>query len=275
MREVQEEAIGAVRRPWEYAGRWALVTGASAGIGEAFAHALARRGMNVVLTARRAERLEQLSGALQRKYRVRTAVVPADLAEPGAAERMWEEAGRGREIHLLVNNAGFGAKGRFAELDRERQAGMVRLNCTALLELMHLALPGMRARGEGGIVNVASIAAFQPIPLLATYGATKAFVLSLSQAVAEETRGSGVRVVALCPGPVITEFQEAAGTVVTERTPGLRSPEEVVEAALEALEEGRDTVVPGAVNYLGTVAARVFPRSWVIRAAKVLMRRLR
>jgi len=260
---------------WEYRGRWALVTGASAGIGEAFAHALASRGMNVVLTARRAERLEELAHALAGEHGVQTAHVAADLGAPGAAERVWDEAARGRDIHLLVNNAGFGAKGGFDEVDRARQAEMVQLNCTALLELMHLALPAMRARGAGGIVNVASVAAFQPIPQLAAYGASKAFVLSLSQAVAEECRGSGVRVVALCPGPVATEFQAVAGTQVSARTPGLLEAREVVEAALEALEKGRDTVVPGVLNHLGTVAARVLPRSWVVKVAKEVMKRAR
>jgi short-subunit dehydrogenase len=275
MRSTQDEQAGAAPGAWEYAGRWALVTGASAGIGEAFAHALARRGMHVVLTARRAERLEELARALESRHGVRTAVVAADLGEPGAAERVWAEAGEGREIHLLVNNAGFGAKGPFVELDRARQVEMVRLNCTALMELMHLALPEMQARRAGGIVNVASIAAFQPVPLLAAYAASKAFVLSLSQAVADEARGSGVRVVALCPGPVLTEFQQVAGTELSPGSPGVLPAEEVAEAALEALEAGRDTVVPGAINHLGTVAARLFPRSWVLRAAKRMMKKYR
>ena len=258
-----------------YTGRWALVTGASAGIGEAFAHALAGRGMNLVLTARRADRLSRLADLVAGEHGVKAAYVAADLGEPGAAERVWKEATEGREIHLLVNNAGFGAKGRFDEVDRARQAEMVQLNCTALLELMHLALPAMRARGAGGIVNVASVAAFQPIPQLATYGASKAFVLSLSQAVAEENRDRGVRVVALCPGPVATEFQAVAGTRVSERTPGLLEAREVAEAALRALDEGKDTVVPGAINHLGTVAARLFPRSWVLKAAKTVMKKYR
>lgn len=257
---------------WSYRGRRALVTGASAGIGEAFAHALARRGMDLVLTARRAERLERLAGLLRGEHGVEVRVVPADLAEPGEAARVWAEAGEGGPIHLLVNNAGFGAKGRFDEIGRERQAEMVRLNCTALLELMHLAVAEMRARGAGAVVNVASVAAFQPVPQLATYAAGKAFVLSLSQAVAEESRGSGVRVLALSPGPVATEFQEVAGTEVTERTPGLLDAPEVVEAALEALERGRSEVVPGALNRLGTVAARIFPQTWVLRAAKTIMK---
>lgn len=260
---------------WEYRGRWALVTGASSGIGEAFARALARRGMSVVLTARRADRLERLSAELRAAHGVEAETIAADLGAPGAAARVWEEAQREREIHLLVNNAGFGAKGRFDEVELERQEEMVRLNCTAPLELMHGALREMRARGRGGIVNVASVAAFQPVPELATYAASKAFVLSLSEAVAEECRGSGVRILALNPGPVATGFQEVAGTQVTEKTIGLLPAEQVVEAALKALEAGKSSVTPGTVNHLGTIAGRVFPRSLVLRTAKTIMKKLR
>ncbi|HEX2190365.1 MAG TPA: SDR family oxidoreductase [Longimicrobiaceae bacterium] len=266
---------GGERGGWEYAGRWGLVTGASSGIGEEVARRLASRGMSLVLAARREERLAELAEELRRAHGVEAVALPADLGKPGAAGVLWLEATDGREIHLVVNNAGFGMKGRFDELSLERQAEMVRLNCTAPMELTHLALPPMRARGSGGIVNVASVAAFQPIPELAVYAASKAFVLALSQAVAEEQRGSGVRVVALCPGPVATGFQEVAGTRVSERTPGIMTAGEVAEAALRALEAGRDTVVPGVLNRLGTVAGRVFPRSLVLRAAKTILKRLR
>ena len=259
---------------WEYSG-WALVTGASSGMGDAIARALAARGMSVLLAARRAERLRELAVELRREYRVDAEAIPADLGKPAAAGVLWIEATDGREIHLLVNNAGFGLKGRFDALSLDRQAEMVRLNCTALMELTHLALPGMRERRAGGIVNVSSVAAFQPVPDLAVYAASKAFVLSLTQAVAEESRGSGVRVLALCPGPVATGFQEVAGTQVTGRTPGIMTAEEVAEATLRALEAGDDTVVPGALNRLGTIAGRMFPRSLVVRAAKTVMRKMR
>jgi short-subunit dehydrogenase len=260
---------------WEYAGRWALVTGASSGIGEAFARRLARLHMRLALSARREERLRDLAAELRRAHGTETVVIPADLGKPGAAGVLWLEATDGREVHLLVNNAGFGLKGRFDGLSLERQAEMVRLNCTALMELTHLALPGMRARGAGAIVNVASVAAFQPIPDMAVYAASKAFVLSLTQAVAEEQRGSGVRVMALCPGPVATGFQEVAGTQVSGRTPGIMESDEVVAATLRALEAGGDTVVPGALNRLGTVAGRMLPRSIVVRAAKTVLKRMR
>lgn len=260
---------------WEYRNRWALVTGASAGIGEAFARELARRGMHLVLTARREERLRALAEELAARYAVQTAVVPADLAEPGEAVRMWDAATEGRTVHLLVNNAGFGLRGTFADLPRDHQVEMVRVNCTALLELAHLALPTMRERRDGGIVNVASIAAFQPVPQLATYAATKAFVLSLSEALHEEMRGSGVRILALCPGPVPTEFQQVAGTSVSPGTLGYRTAEQVVEATLSALEDNERVVVPGTVNRLGTLAGRWVPRSILLRAAKQVMEKFR
>ena len=260
---------------WSYRGRWALVTGASAGIGEAFARELARRGMNLVLAARREDRLRALAAELHAAFRVRAVAVPADLGKPGAPGVLWAEAAEGREIHLLVNNAGFGLKGRFDELPLERQAEMVRVNCIAAMDLAHYALRRMRERGEGGIVNVASVAGYQPIPFLATYAASKAFVVALSQALAEECRGTGVRVVTLNPGPVATEFQSVAGTRVSEKTLGIRTPEEVVEAGLRGLEGRQRTVTPGLTNQLLVSFVRVAPRSGVVRAAKAFMNRLR
>jgi short-subunit dehydrogenase len=260
---------------WSWRGRWALVTGASSGIGEVFARELARRGMHLVLVARREDRLRALANELAAAHRVRTAVIPADLGKPGAPGVLWAEATDGREIHLLVNNAGFGLKGRFDELPLERQAEMVRVNCVAPLDLAHLAMRGMRARGSGGIVNVASIAGYQPIPYLAAYSATKAFLITLSEAMAEEARGSGVRVVTQNPGPVATEFQQVAGTQVNAKTAGILSPEEVVAQAIRALERGSRTVTPGALNRAAAYAARVSPRGLVVRAAKTILTRMR
>ena len=261
--------------PWSYRERWALVTGASAGIGEAFARALARRGMHVALAARREDRLRAVADELAAAHRVRTAVLPADLAEPGAAAALWTAAtADGRDIHLLVNNAGFGLKGSFAELPVDRQSEMVRVNCIAPLELAHAALRHMRGRG-GGIVNVASVAGYQPIPLLATYAASKAFVVTLSEALAEEVRADGIRIVTLNPGPGRTEFQHVAGTEVAPRAPGVRTAGEVAEAALHALETGRRRVTPGAINALGTVVGRVAPRSVLVRATTAVMKKLR
>jgi len=262
------------RDTWEYRGRWVLVTGASSGIGEAFARELARRGMHLALAARREDRLRALAGELASAHRVRTHVVPIDLGETGAAGELWRQASEGRDIHLLVNNAGFGLKGPFHELPLERQAEMVRVNCIAPMELAHHALGRMRGRGAG-IINVASVAGAQPIPLIAAYAASKAFLISLSEALNLESRDAGVRVVTVNPGPVKTGFQAVAGTEVSDRSPGVRTPEQVVDAALRALEAGRMTVTPGLPNRLAVAAVRVAPRGLVIRAAKAVMSRLR
>lgn len=259
--------------PWHYRDRWALITGASAGLGEVFAHRLAERGMHLVLTARREDRLHALAQDLRARHGVETFVIPADLGEQRAPAWIWEQASRERPIHLLVNNAGFGAQGRFDEVPLARQVDMVQLNCTALLELAHFALPPMRERGEGGIINVASLASFQAIPSLATYAATKAFVLSLSQALWAENRSAGVRVLALCPGRTPTEFQEVAGTGDAEGTFGARTPEQVVAAGLQALERGASYVVPGLENHLASWLIRLAPGSVVTRALKRVVQR--
>ncbi|MFL5384965.1 MAG: SDR family NAD(P)-dependent oxidoreductase [Longimicrobiaceae bacterium] len=262
------------RSDWTYRGRWALVTGASAGIGEAFARELARRGMNVALAARREDRLRRLADEIGRAHRVHTLVIPIDLGRERAAEALWMAVSASRQIHLLVNNAGFGLKGPFTELPLERQAEMVRVNCIAPLELAHHALRHMRGRG-GGIVNVASVAGFQPIPLMATYAASKAFLLAFSEALTEEAREHGVRVVVVNPGPVKTEFQEVAGTEVRGRAPGLLTSEQIVDAALAGLEAGKRTVTPGLFNRVSTTAVRIAPHGMVIRFAKLAMKKLR
>lgn len=258
---------------WEYRGRWALVTGASAGLGEVFARELAARGMHLVLTARREDRLQALAATLRGRHEVGVEVIAADLADPDAPRRLWETASAGHPIHLLVNNAGFGAQGAFAEVPLERQLEMVRVNCTAVLELAHHAAREMIPRGDGGIINVSSIAAFQPVPTMATYGASKAFVLSLSQAVREEARGTGVRILALCPGRTPTEFQAVAGTGPTEGAFGVRTPELIVADGLRALERGAGYSVPGVENFLAAWLVRVLPRSAVTRAVKRLLKR--
>jgi short-subunit dehydrogenase len=254
--------------PFAYRDRWALVTGASMGIGEAFARALAARGMNVVLCARSGDRLAALAAELEAEHAVRAAVVVADLARPGAAARAWAEAGRDRIIHLLVNNAGFGLHGRFDERPIDRQSEMVALNCTALLELAHLALGEMRPRGSGAIVNVGSVAAFQPVPFKAVYAATKAFVLSLTQALVEENRGSGVRILCVSPGPTPTGFQAVAGSRVREGQVGVLRAEQVVDAALAALDAGKTHVAPGFANRVSTVFGRMLPPALAARIAR-------
>jgi short-subunit dehydrogenase len=255
--------------------RWALVTGASSGIGEAFARALATKGMNLVLAARREEQLRALAEQLSGEHGVQAEVAAIDLGGPGSAERLWAEAAQDRPIHLLVNNAGFGLRGRFEALTGSRLAEMVQLNCVTLMELAHLALPGMRERGEGGIINVGSIVSFQPVPLMAAYAASKAFVLSLSEALREENRGSGVRVLALCPGPVPSGFQDVAGTTIGERTLGVVSAAEVVRLALRGLDRDAGVIVPGIANRAGAVAAQLLPRGLAARIAGQVVRKMR
>jgi short-subunit dehydrogenase len=256
--------------PFEYRGRWALVTGASMGIGEAFARALAARGMNVVLCARSADRLAALAREIEAQHGVRTHVVPVDLGQPGAPTQAWAQASRADDIHLLINNAGFGLHGRFEALSAERQREMVTLNCTAVLELAHLALGEMRARGSGGIVNLASLVAYQPVPWMATYAATKAFVLSLSESLAEENREAGVRVLCVSPGPTPSGFQAVAGTRLRPGQPGYLQPPEVVAAALDAFDAGKTHMAPGFANTFATVLGRLLPLGTVTRMARRL-----
>jgi uncharacterized protein len=254
---------------WSYRGRRALVTGASAGIGEAFAGTLAARGMDLVLAARREERLREMAERLTREHGIACEVVAVDLAEDGAPERLWQAAMAGGPIHLLVNNAGVGAQGPFAEVPLERQRTMIRLNVEAVVELTHLALGEMRPLGSGGIINVSSIASFLPLPHLAVYAASKAFVQTFTEAVWAEARKEGVRVVALAPGRTPTEFQAVAGTgKVTMRTFGARTPAAVAEAGLVALEGGKEAVVPGLANRLIAGIPRLLPRKWIARVVR-------
>jgi short-subunit dehydrogenase len=260
-------------RAWSYRGRWALVTGASAGLGEEFARQLARRGMNLVLAARREDRLQRLAAELRERHGVSAVALAADLSVAGEAGRLWARARVGRTIHLLVNNAGFGAQGRFDTVELDRLTEMVQVDCVALMELAHHALADFREMGDGGIINVASLASFQPVPLLATYAAAKAFVLSLSESLWVENRDAGVRVTALCPGRTPTEFQAVAGTGSTKGAFGLRSPGVVIEEGLSAFEKGRSYVVPGMENHLASWLVRLLPRSAVTRALKGIVQR--
>src|SRR5438876_227051 len=223
-------------------GEWALVTGASAGIGTAFARELAAQSVNVVLVARRADRLEALAAELREKHSVKTRVVPEDLERDGAAERLLEWV-RDLEIGILVNNAGFSMHGRFDRVPREKILGMIRVNCLAVAGLTHALLPAMRARGRGAVIIVSSAAAYQPLGYAATYAATKAFDLMLGEALWAENRGTGVDVLVLSPGPVDTEFQTVAGEMPH---PGA-SPESVVDIAFAALGK-KPSVVAGTFN---------------------------
>ena len=245
----------------------AIVTGASAGIGEGFARRLARAGYDLVLVARRRDRLDRLAGDLTSKHGCAAEVIEADLAtEDGVAAV--EERLRSQEIDLLVNNAGFGTIGEFAALPIERELEEIDLNIRALVRLTHAALAAMTARGRGAIINVASTAAFQPIPNNATYSASKAFVLHFSEAVHEEAKEHGVTVTCLCPGPVKTEFQEVSG-LDEGRIPAMAwtGVDTVVESAYSAMRAGRAIVVPGALNVAASASSRMMPRFLVRRIA--------
>jgi short-subunit dehydrogenase len=252
----------------------ALVTGASSGIGTGYARALRSRGERLVLVARRAVRLESLARELGGEPHA--LALPVDLAAPGAAEsiRASLEA-RGIAVDFLVNCAGLGHTAPFEVQPPEAIRAMLDVNVRALVELTHLFLPGMRARGRGRIVNVASNAAFQPVPYLAVYAATKSFVLSFTEGLAEELRGTGVRVQALCPGITATEFLEVAGThrgLLVTRMP-MMTAGEVVEASLRGLDRGRVRVVAGWPNrLLGVVVQRLAPRVVARRVAGALYR---
>lgn len=237
-----------------------LITGASAGLGVEFAKALSARGERLVLAARRRDRLEALASELGNAR-----AVAIDLGEAGAAGRLMADlAAHGETVATLINNAGFGLWGRFASLDGARERQMIDLNCGALVELCHAVIPAMIERGDGAILNLASTAAFQPGPGMATYFATKAFVLSFSEALHEELVKSGVKVTALCPGPTRTEFGDVAGFKGNGMLDRLSaSSEEVVAAGLKALDANRAVVIPGLVNKLGAQGHRFFPRTLV------------
>jgi short-subunit dehydrogenase len=239
--------------------RTALVTGASSGIGEAFARELAARDFDLLLTARRADRLEVLAAELRAKHGARVDVVAGDLAKADGIRHVCKSC-QGRDIDLLVNNAGFGSHGLFVDLDPARLGAEVALNVQAPMLLARELLPPMIARGHGGVINLASTAAFQPVAKLAVYGATKAFVLNFSEALWAECHGTGVRVLALCPGPTETAFFRVADEAWAKTFSRLETPEEVVRLGLNALARDRPSVIVGWKNYLLAVSTRFAPR---------------
>ena len=251
-----------------YGGSWVLVTGASAGIGAEFARQFAARGANVVLVARRADKLAALAREINDAHGVEARAVPCDLADAVERSKLPDALSRqGIVVDHLVNNAGFGSAGPFAGAEGSREMAMVRLNCEAVVELTHRFLPGMLERRRGGVINVASTAAYQPLPFMATYAASKAFVLSFSLALAEELQDSEVRVLGLCPGPVPTEFQEVARIELKAERVAVLSAEQTVSSALAGYAAGRRLVVPGALNKAGATLARLVP--WRITSSVV------
>jgi short-subunit dehydrogenase len=250
----------------------ALVTGASAGIGRELAAILAREGHDLVLVARREDELTTLAGELKERYGADARVIPADLAQPDAAQLLVDELGASATVDVLVNNAGFGGHGSFAERTRDEDLRMIAVNVTALTDLTKLVLPGMVARGRGRILNVASTAAFQPGPFMAVYYASKAYVLSFSEALAEEVRGSGVTVTCLCPGVTITEFQQVAGVedITLNKGPLAMTATAVAEAAYKGLARGKRLVIPGVHNKIGAQSVRVTPRGLILKVVRRL-----
>jgi short-subunit dehydrogenase len=258
-----------------FADRWVLVTGASSGLGEELAKRLAEQGAHLVLTARREERLRNLASDLKRVNGIDALVIPADLAHPdGAGTVLRTLAERRVAITHLVNNAGFGSAGAFADLDPERENAMVELNVGAVVRLTRALLGPMIRAGEGGVLNVASTAGFQPVPFMATYAATKAFVTSFTLALAAELHGTGVRAMALCPGPVPTEFQATAGFSRQALPFAALTPNRTIRRGLEAYERGEHLCTPGLVNGAQAFASRLLPQGLLTWAAARTMRRL-
>src|SRR2546421_7755004 len=249
-----------------------LITGASSGIGEAFARKLATQGHDLLLVARSEDKLIALCNELGRSQNIRAQYVAIDLSERDAPARLLAETvKRNLEIDLLINNAGFGSMGDFAKLDLELELKMIDLNVRSLVELTHRFLTSMRERKRGSIINVASTAGFQGVPYMATYAATKAFVLSFSEALWEENRPFGIKVMALCPGVTETGFFDAARM---QKPPARASqtPEDVVDTALRGLKHGRSHIISGLPNYLLVQAERLVPRSLIARVAGMVLR---
>src|SRR5262245_39535137 len=240
-----------------------LITGASSGIGEAFARALAARGHNLLLVARSEDKLIRLCSELGRASRIHCQHVALDLSKPESPTKLFEETkNRGLEIDLLINNAGFGSMGEFATLDVAYELNMIDLNVRSLVEMTYRFLQPMREKKGGAIINVASTAGFQPVPYMATYAATKAFVLSFSEALWEENRPYGIEVLALCPGVTETGFFDASHI---QKPPArtIETPEEVVETALRGLKRRKSSIISGAPNKLMVTTERLMPRSVV------------
>jgi short-subunit dehydrogenase len=251
--------------------RWTVITGASSGIGAELARVFAERGYALVLTARRKDRLSALAAELRSKHAVSVETLVFDLEDPAAPQALFAAVeGAGIAVHTLVNNAGFGLRGRFATLPFDQQAAMVEVNVAAVTKLARLFLPGLLERRQGGILNVASTAAFQAGPHMAVYYATKAYVLSLSEALHEEAKPHGVVITALCPGPTPTEFSARASLQMTRLVklkPMTLSAAAVARAGVDGYEAGKAIVISGLANRIGALGAQLGPRALARRIA--------
>jgi len=245
-----------------------VITGASSGIGVELSKGLAGRGFPLMLVARRRERLDEIADQLGDEYDVGVEVLPLDLSEAQSRAQLADRL-RSDRIGGLCNSAGFGTSGVFHELPLDRESEEVTLNALALMELTHAALPGMVERGAGAVLNIASIAGFQPMPYMAVYSATKAFVLTFSEAVQEELHGTGVSVTALCPGPVPTEWAEIASAERFNIPLAQVSPHDVAEAAIAGMLAGKRTVVPGLVPKVMSTGGRYIPRSLLLPGIRI------
>jgi len=281
-RTARPESSGATKpaAPTATAAPVALITGASSGIGEALAHRFALAGHDLVLVARSADKLQALAEALTAAHGVKAWVAPADLAQPGAAATLAAAMKRARRpIDVLVNCAGVLEYGPFVTLPAARQQQMIDLNISGLTAMLAQFVPAMVARGQGRVLNVASIAAFQPVPALATYAATKAYVLSLTESLSEELKGTGVTVTALCPGITATHMltQASETSAVLGKLPKLLvgSAEDVADEGFDACMKGETIRVPGALNLATVVAGRVTPKWLLRRVSGALVRRMK
>ncbi|HEU5151324.1 MAG TPA: SDR family oxidoreductase [Iamia sp.] len=251
-------------------GRTALVTGASSGIGVELAVELAKRGHGLTLVARREDLLHEVAGRLTTAHGVRAEVIAADLADPDSRAALVQEvADRGQVVDVLANNAGFSTTGRVATSDPDAEVRLVRVDVEAVVDLCSRIVPGMVERGRGAVLNVASVGAFQPLPGQASYAAAKAFVLSYTDSLFAELRGTGVTATSLCPGPVKTGFGEVAGLTEEESDGALpafmwETAEDVAKAAVEGMARGRRVVIPGAANLVGAYAGRLAPKSLLV-----------
>ena len=264
----------------EGANKIALITGASSGIGESLAHCFARGGYGLVLVARSADKLEALAQTLSAQHGVKAWVAPVDLSLPGAAEQLAAAMKRARRpIDVLVNNAGVLEHGAFVGMSAARHQQMISLNVAGLTAMLAAFVPAMVARGQGRVLNVGSIAAFQPVPQLATYAATKAFVLSLTESLSEELKGTGVTVTALCPGITATDMVAKAqeGSQELNKLPGflVGKADDVANEAYAACHRGDVICVPGAINLATTLAARATPKWLLRRVSGAVTRRLK